>query len=108
MLGAHVLMPESFRFFRGHVQDALALRAERHFHRRGDALANRDARFDLFSNGFDRALLPQESVRQGFVLAHQAQQQVLGLDVRAAVLAGFVPGKKDYTSRFLCISFKHD
>src|SRR2546429_3598080 len=32
---------------------------------------------------------------------------MLGLDVRAAILAGFVPGKKYDASRFLCITFEH-
>src|SRR5216110_1526660 len=92
MLGADVFVAETFRFFRRHV---------------GDALADGDAGFNLFSYRFDRALLPQETVGQGFVLAHQAEQQMLGLDVRAAILAGFVPGEKYDASRFLCITFEH-
>src|SRR4029077_3568297 len=70
-------------------------------------LANRDARFNLFANGLDRALLPQKSVRQRLVLAHQAEQQMLGLDVRAAILAGFVPRKKYDASRLFRIPFEH-
>jgi len=53
-----------------------------------------DTGFNFFSDGFDRALLPQESICQRFVLAHQAEQQMLRLDVRTPILAGFVPGKK--------------
>src|SRR5438477_13177760 len=107
MLGADVFVTETFRFFGRHVEDALALRAERHFNRRGDALADGDAGFNLFSYRFDRALLPQETVGQGLVLAHQAEQQMLGLDVRAAILTGFVSCKKYDASRFLCITFEH-
>jgi hypothetical protein len=33
---------------------------------------------------------------------------VFGLDVRAAVLAGFVPCKEYDASRFFCIPFEHD
>jgi len=108
MLGADMLVAEPLRFFCRHIKDALALRAKRDFDRRGDALADGDAGFDLFANRFDRALLAQETVGQRFVLAHQAEQQMLRLDVRAPVLAGFVPGKKDDASRFLSISFEHD
>src|SRR6266700_7089648 len=107
MLGADVLVAEPLRFFRRHVKDALALRAERHFDGGRDALSDGDAGFDLLAYRFDRALLPQETVGQGFVLAHQAEQQMLGLDVRAAILAGFVPGEKYDASRFLCITFEH-
>src|SRR5207245_3474421 len=38
MFGAHVLVTEALRLFGGHVEDALALGAERNFHRRRDAL----------------------------------------------------------------------
>ncbi len=108
VLGADVLDAETLGFFAGHIEDALALRAERHFHRSRNALANRDAGFDLFADGFDRSLLPQEAIGQRFVLAHQAEQQMLGLDVRAAVLAGFVSRKENNASRFFCIPFEHD
>src|SRR5216683_8046506 len=107
MLGADMLMAEPFRLFCRHIKDALALRAQRHFHRSGNPFANRDARFDLFANRFDRPLLPQKSVRQRLVLAHQAEQQMLRLDVRAAILAGFVPRKEYDATRFLGIPFEH-
>jgi hypothetical protein len=51
--------------------------------------------------------LPQEAIGQGFVLAHQAEQQMLGLDVRAAILAGFVSRKENNASCFFCIAFEH-
>src|SRR5260370_5477646 len=107
MLGADVLVPQALRFFRRHVKYALALRAQRQFDGSGDALADGDAGFDLFAYRFDRALLAQETVGQRFVLAHQPEQQMLRLDVRAAILAGFVPRKKYDASRFLCITFEH-
>jgi hypothetical protein len=53
MFGAYMLMTEAFRFFGGHVKDALAFGAERNLDGGGDALANGDARFDFFANRFD-------------------------------------------------------
>src|SRR5438132_11756925 len=93
MLGANMLVAEAFRFSRRHIQDALALRAARHFDGSRDALADSDAGCDLLAYQFDRALLGHETVGEGLVLAHQAKQQMLGLDVRAAILAGFVSCK---------------
>ena len=84
MFGADVLVPEALGLFGGEIQDALGFLAERHFHRRGDALADGDALFDLLADGFDRAVGTQETVGQRLVLAHQAEQQMLGLDVRAS------------------------
>ena len=107
MLGADVLVPEPFGFFGGVVQDALAFLAQRDFHRGGDALAHGDARFDFLADGFDRAVRAQKSVGQRLVFAQQAEQQVLGLDVRAAVLARLVPREKDHAPCLLCIAFKH-
>src|SRR5215472_16125732 len=107
MFRAHVFVAQALGLFRSHVQNALALRAQGDFNGSGNTLANGDARFNLFSNGFDGALLAQETVSQGFVFAHQAEQQMLGLDIGAAILAGLVSGKKDYTTCLLCIPFEH-
>src|SRR5215472_10911375 len=107
MFGADVLVPEAFRLFGCHIEDALALRAQRHFDGGGNSLADGDARLNFFPDGLDRTLLAQEAVGQRLVLAHQAEKQVFGLDVRASVLAGFVPGKKNDATRFLCVSFEH-
>src|SRR5713101_5368367 len=107
MFGGYVLHTQPFRFFRGHVQDALAFRAKRNFHRSGDAFANRDPRFDLLADGFNRALLPQKTIGESFVFAHQAKQEVFGLDVWTSVLAGFIPRKKDYATRLFRVAFKH-
>ncbi len=102
-----MLDSEPFRFFRRHIKNAFAFRAQRHFDRRRDALANRDARFDLFANRLNRALLPQKTVRQRLVLTHQAKQQMFGLNVRTAVLTRFVACKKYDAPRFFCIAFEH-
>ena len=49
----------------------------------------------------------KKPIGQRLVLAHQAEQQMLGLDVRAAVLAGLVAREKDHSSGFFRIAFKH-
>src|SRR5437879_7990304 len=105
MLGANVLVTEALRFFRRHIQNALALRAERHFDGSRYALADSDAGFDLLAYRFDRALLAQETVGQGLVLAHQAEQQMLGLDVRAAILTGLDRKSTRLNSSHRCISY---
>ena len=104
---SHVLVSEPLGFFGGVVEDALALLAQGNFDRRGNAFANGDARFNFLADGFDRAVRAQEPVGESLILAHQPEQQMLGLDVRAAILAGLVPRKKDHSPRFLCVAFKH-
>src|SRR5262245_35975464 len=49
----------------------------------------------------------EETVGQGFVLAQQAQEQVFGLDVGGAELAGLITRKKDYAPRLFCIPLEH-
>src|SRR5438477_273663 len=107
MFCTDVLVAQALRLFRGHIQDALALRAQGHFDRSGNTLANGDASFNLFANGFDGALLAEEAVGQSLVFAHQAQEQMFRFNVRTAILAGFVSGKKYDATRFLSIPFKH-
>ena len=107
MLGAYVLVPQSLRFFRGKIENALALLAQRNFYRGRNALAHGDPCFYFFANGFDRAVRAQEPVRQRLILAQQSQEQVLRLDVGASVLARLVPCKKYHAPSFLCIAFKH-
>ena len=43
-----------------------------------------------------------------FVFPQQAEQQMLGLDIRAAELAGLIPREEDNPPRFFRITFKHD
>ena len=63
--------------------------------------------FDLFPDRFHGGVRPQEAVRQRLVLAQQPQQQMLGFDVRAAELAGFISREKDYPPRLFRVSLKH-
>src|SRR4029077_11038382 len=107
MFRSHMFVAQPFSFFRCKIQDPLALLAQRHFHRCGNALADRDARFDFFTDGFNRAVRTQKAVRERLVLTQQAQQQVVSLYVRTAVLARLVPCEKDHAPSFFRIAFKH-
>jgi len=49
----------------------------------------------------------QKTIGQGFIFAQQSEQQVFGLNIRRAELAGFIPREKDDAPGFLCIAFKH-
>src|ERR1044071_5822324 len=50
----------------------------------------------------------QEAIGQGLVFAQQTEQEVFGLNIRRAELAGFVACEKDDAPGFLRITFKHD
>ncbi len=108
VLGADVLVIQPLGLFRAISQHALALVAQRQIDRSGNLLADRGVPFDLLADGFHGGVRPQEAVGQRLILAQQPQQQVLGLDVRAAELAGLVPREEDYSSRFLRIALKHN
>src|SRR5580658_409080 len=49
----------------------------------------------------------QKPVGERLILAQQSQQQMFGLDVRAAVLARLVACEKDYAPSLFSIAFKH-
>ena len=68
-----MLVAEPLRFFRGVIKNALALLAERNFHRSGNALANRDSRFDFLANGFDRAVGAQKAIGQRLIFPQEPQ-----------------------------------
>src|SRR5579859_5480418 len=52
-------------------------------------------------------MIAQKAIGQRLVLAQQAQQQVLRLNVRRAELAGLITGEEDYAPCFLCIPLEH-
>jgi hypothetical protein len=52
-------------------------------------------------------MLPEESIGERLVFTQQAEQQVLGLDVRGAELARLVAREKNYASGLFCVPFKH-
>ena len=108
VFGADVLVVQAFGLFRAIGQHALALVAQRQIHRSGNLLADGGVPFDLLADGFHRRVRPQEAVGQRLILPQQSQQQMFGLDIRAAELAGLVPREEDYSSRFLRVALKHN
>ena len=76
-------------------------------HASGNLLADSGVPFDLLSNGFYGSMGPQEPVRQRFVLAQQAEEQVFGFDIGTAELAGFIARKKYNSPSLLRVSFEH-
>ncbi len=107
MLGADVLVREALGFFGGVGEHALAFVTERKIDRSGDLFADRGVAFDLFTDRLHRGMRAQKTIGQGFIFAQQSEQQVFGLNIRRAELAGFIPREKDYAPGFLCIAFKH-
>ena len=100
MLRADVFMAEPIRFFNGVLEDSLTFLAQRHFRRSGNAFLNLDVRFDFIPNRLD--------MRTGHsTLAHDTEQEVLGLNVPASVLTGFVACEENCASGLLGISLKH-
>src|ERR1700733_10858612 len=62
---------------------------------------------DLFADRFHRRVGAQEPVGQGLIFAQQSEEQVFGLYIRRAELAGLVPREKDNAPGFLRVAFKH-
>jgi hypothetical protein len=50
---------------------------------------------------------PQKSIRKLLIFSQEAEKQMLGLDVRAAELAGLIPGEEDNAPRLFRVSLKH-
>src|SRR6266481_2082655 len=98
MLGANMFVAQTLGFFSGVSQHALAFIAERKIHRRRDLLPDRGMSFDLLTNGFDRSMRTQESVRQCFIFAQQAQQEVLRFYILRPELAPLIARLEHYAS----------
>src|SRR5205814_1377561 len=90
MFGADVLMAEALSLFSSISQYALAFIAERKINGRGDLLPDGGMAFNLFTDRLDRSVRPQEAVGQSLILTQQAQQQMFGLNIRRAKLAGLI------------------
>src|SRR5690242_17147893 len=63
--------------------------------------------FNLLTDRFHRGMRPQETIGQCLVFAQQAQQQVFGLYIRRAKLAGLIARKEYDAPGFLCIPLEH-
>src|SRR6266481_3788514 len=107
MLGANMFVAQTLGFFSGVSQHALAFIAERKIHGRRDLLPDRGVSFDLLANGFDRSMRTQESVRQCFIFAQQAQQEVLRFYIRRPELARLIAREEDHASGLFCIPLEH-
>src|SRR5205823_5665770 len=63
---------------------------------------------ELFpQRGQTQTALHQNFRAEALLFAEHTEQKMFGLDIRAAILAGFVSCKKYDASRFLCITFEH-
>ncbi len=107
MLGPDVLVAQPLGLLGRIGQHALALVGERQVHAGGDFFADGGVRLNLLANRLHRGVRAQEAVGQRLVLAQQAEQQVLGLDIRRAELAGLIPRKEDHAPCLLRIAFEH-
>ena len=108
MLGADVLVGEPLGLFRRVGEHALALVAQRQVHRGGDLLADCRVRLNLLADRIDRRVRSQEPVGERLVLADQAEEEMLGFNVRTAELAGLVACEEYNPASFLGIAFKHN
>ena len=107
MLRADVLVTQPLGFLRTIGQDAFAFVAEGQVHTGGNLFADGGVPFNLLSNGLYGSMAPEEPVRQCFVLAQQAEEQMFGFDVGTAELTGFISREEDYSARLLRITLKH-
>src|SRR5450755_670798 len=64
-------------------------------------------RVNLSTNHLARAQRPKKAMGERLVLAQDAEEQVLRLHVRRAVLAGFIARKEDRAAGLFCITFEH-
>src|SRR5579859_893250 len=107
MFGPNVFVGQAFGLFGGIGQYPLAFLAEREFDGSRHLFPNGDVAFHLLSNRFNGSVRTQETVGQGLIFAQQAEQQVLGFDIRASELAGLISGEEDDTPGFFSVSLEH-
>ena len=108
VLGADVGVQQPVGFFGRELQHALGVRAEGDVDRRRDLLAEDRAAFNLLADAVERQVRARENAaRQPFAFANQSEQQMLGLDRRAAHLGRFVAREEQHASRPFGIAFKH-
>jgi hypothetical protein len=107
VLKAYLRMAQFARFFCRKKQYLLRVGAQRYVHWPGGRIAESCARFDFLRKGFKRPSTPCYANPQSFVLAHYGQQEVLTLDVRAAVTHGFVTCQENCAPGVLSIALEH-
>src|SRR5688572_11456937 len=108
MFCANMPVLQAIRFLVRVMQDTLRFRRQWQFDGSWNPLAQQRAAFNLSSNGLDGDLRARkEAAGERFVLAHQAEQQMLRLNRGRAELRRFVASEKNYPSRFFCVAFEH-
>ena len=95
------------RLFRGIGQHTLAFVAQGKIDGSGNFFPDGGVALDLFPDRFHRRMRAQETIGQGLVFAQQSEQQVFGLNIRRAELAGLVPRKENYAPGFFRVAFEH-
>src|SRR5271168_1534572 len=105
-----VTVSESIRRLDSRLQGLRGFTRKRHFDGGRDSLRARNPLFDFRANSLSNPdnRLPGNSGDQRAMFPQHPQQQMLGLDEAAAVLAGLVARKEDDAARLLCVSLKHD
>src|SRR5712692_2254315 len=108
MLGSDVFMVEPLGLLGAMRKHALALMAQRQLDRGRHFFAQGGMRFDLLADRFHGRAGVEETVGQRLILPQQPQQQMFGLDARAAGLTRLKTGEKDPPAGLFGITFKHD
>ena len=107
VFGANVLVREALCFLSSVGQHALAFIGERQIDGSGYFLADGGVALDLLTNRVHGSVRAEKAVGQRLVLTQQAEQQVLGLNIGRAKLAGLVSCKEDDATCLFCIAFEH-
>ena len=108
VLGADVVVAEAERLAQRQLEHLLGARRERDL-AGGDLLAGADDPHDLRADALDGDVEGLEDARgEPFLLAQQAEQDVLGADVVVLELPGLFLGEDDDLAGSLCKSLEHD
>ena len=108
MFRADVVVKQAVGLFGRKLQHPLCFRAEGDLHGRGNFLAENRATLDFFADILEGQVRAREdSARQPFTFANEAEKQVLGLNRDAAELARFVAGEEEDSSCPFGVPFEH-
>jgi hypothetical protein len=102
-----MLVLEPLGFLGAIGDNAFALVAEREIDGGGDFFADGGVPFDLPADRFDGGVRSQKAHGQSLIFAQQAEEQMFGLDIKAAELAGFIAGEKDGSPGLFGVALEH-
>ena len=108
VFGPDMPVAQAFSLVCGEGEDSLAFRTQGKIDRCRHLLPNNGSSLNIFLDGIDGRVRPQEAIGQALVLPHQSQEKVFGLNGGASELAGFVPSEKDHAPGFFGVSLKHE